>query len=131
MTSPKLIGYWRLDGTPQRSNGGRRIGPPPTEKQIEEWWAEALAQQSRWPDPRLFVDPTWASSERRLVAAYIQRGTLVNQYRGLSPCRFCGQHNGSAEITDGVYCWPEGLAHYVNDHEVRLPDEFVTHVHGA
>jgi hypothetical protein len=31
-------------------------------------------------------------------------------------------------MTDGVYCWPEGLAHYVKEHDVRLPDEFVTHV---
>jgi hypothetical protein len=48
--------------------------------------------------------------------------------RGLSPCRLCGQLNGSAEYTDGTYVWPEGLAHYVMEHDVRLPDEFVSHV---
>jgi hypothetical protein len=47
---------------------------------------------------------------------------------GLSPCRFCGKHNGSLEYTDHVYIWPEGLAHYLTDHQVRLPDEFVLHV---
>jgi hypothetical protein len=31
-------------------------------------------------------------------------------------------------MTDGVYCWPEGLAHYINEHDVRLPAEFVAHV---
>jgi hypothetical protein len=67
--------------------------------------------------------------DRRVVASYLERGRLVNQYRGLSQCRFCGQSNGSAELTDGLYCWPEGLAHYVNEHEVRLPDEFTAHVH--
>ena len=84
-----------------------------------------------FPDPVRFIDPTWASSERRLVADFLERCTSVNQYRGLSVCRFCARFNGSAEMTDGVYCWPEGLAHYVKRHLVRLPAEFVRHVHRA
>ena len=131
MRAATLIGYWRLlEDTPHR-NEGLRLGPPPTQKQLDEWQAQALAESSKWPDPRRFLDPTWASSERRLVTDFLERCTRVNQYRGLSECRFCGQMNGSAEMTDGVYCWPEGLAHYVHEHEVRLPDEFVMHVHDA
>lgn len=43
---------------------------------------------------------------------------------GTSFCRVCGQANGSAELTDGVrFVWPEGLAHYVEAHNVRLPAE--------
>jgi len=40
----------------------------------------------------------------------------------------CGRHNGSAELADGTYCWPEGLAHYLEAHQVRPPEEFVEHV---
>lgn len=36
--------------------------------------------------------------------------------------------NGNLDLTDGIYIWPEGLAHYVFDHHVRLPPEFVEHV---
>jgi hypothetical protein len=32
---------------------------------------------------------------------------------------------GGRDLTDGVWMWPEGLAHYVERHAVRLPDEFV------
>lgn len=32
---------------------------------------------------------------------------------------------GSKCLTDGNWVWPEGLAHYIEAHEVRLPDEFV------
>jgi hypothetical protein len=39
----------------------------------------------------------------------------------------CDKQNGSGEFTDGTYAWPEGLAHYVYDHKVRLPEEFVRH----
>lgn len=35
---------------------------------------------------------------------------------------------GSRELTDGVYVWPEGLVHYIEKHNVRLPRQFVEHV---
>ncbi len=34
---------------------------------------------------------------------------------------------GFEEFTDGVFQWPEGLAHYVLEHSVRLPAEVVQH----
>ena len=40
----------------------------------------------------------------------------------------CGKTNGCAEVTDGVYLWPEGLAHYVREHSVRLPDDVLDHI---
>ena len=43
-------------------------------------------------------------------------------------CRICGQENGALELTDGTWCWPDGLAHYLRDHDVRLPQVFVDHV---
>lgn len=94
------------------------------------YWA-GLGGGGIWPDPHDFVDPAWDLSARALVAEHLVRGTRVNVYRGLSPCRFCGRQNGSAELTDGQYCWPEGLADYIVDHDVRLPDEFVAHVRSA
>lgn len=44
---------------------------------------------------------------------------------GYSRCRICNAQNGNLELTDDVFIWPEGLAHYVRDHAVRLPVEFV------
>jgi len=32
---------------------------------------------------------------------------------------------GSREYFDGEWAWPEGLVHYVRDHAVRLPAEFL------
>jgi hypothetical protein len=110
VTTPRLLGYWRLE-------------LPETDP--DEWYRNQLLQ---WPDVTLLVDPDWREDERRRVGEYLQRGTRVNQMRGLSLCRFCERRNGSAELADGVYCWPEGLAHYVSEHDVRLPEEFVAHV---
>lgn len=35
---------------------------------------------------------------------------------------------GSWDLTDGLWVWPEGLAHYVDVHSISLPEEFVSHV---
>lgn len=62
------------------------------------------------------------------IAEYLDAGDRVNQYRGISVCRFDGHGNGTAERCDDKYVWPDGLAHYVRDHHVVLPDEFIEHI---
>lgn len=51
-------------------------------------------------------------------------------YFGVSFCRYgCEEPNGSDELSDGVWVWPEGLAHYVEHHGVGLlPPEFLDRV---
>lgn len=34
---------------------------------------------------------------------------------------------GCTTLTDGKYVWPEGLAHYISEHAVRPPEDFVKH----
>lgn len=97
MTERRLIGYWRNEDHPE------------------------------YPDPHDLVDESWDENERHQVWAYLSSGTMVAAYMGLSPCRICGKDNGSLEYSDGTYQWPEGLAHYVYDHAVRMPWELVEH----
>ena len=102
MTERRLIGFWRNEEHPE------------------------------YPSPEDLVDQTWDRDERDTVWWYLSHGTvpgglLWGLLSGYSPCRLCGKHNGRLEYTDGVYQWPEGLAHYVDDHSVRLPAEFVEH----
>ena len=82
-----------------------------------------------WPDIRDFVDEEIDDDERNDVGLYLKNGLVARAFMGYSPCRLCEKEtNGNLELTDGVYVWPEGLAHYVLDHNVRLPREFVAHV---
>jgi len=85
------------------------------------------AEQPSWPNPKDFIDPLWHDQERQVVVAYLGAGMTARVARGWSDCRFCGDDNGNREFTDGTYLWPEGLAHYVKVHGVRLPKEFVSH----
>jgi len=85
---------------------------------------------SAYPRPQRLVG-SWDADERARVVAYLRAGDELESYRGTSYCRFaCGTPSaemGSRDLTDGRFAWPEGLAHYVEAHDVRLPDHFVAH----
>ncbi|GAA2788193.1 hypothetical protein RMN57_36955 [Kitasatospora sp. CM 4170] len=80
------------------------------------------------PNPVDLVDPVWDEAERLWVADYLDHGQVAASWMGSSRCRLCTRLNGSRDLTDGYYLWPEGLAHYVLDHGVRLPAEFIDHI---
>jgi hypothetical protein len=82
-----------------------------------------------FPDPRCLVGSGRDPTDRELIVAYLRSGQVYARWRGLSYCRFrCGidpSLMGSRCLTDGAWVWPEGLAHYVEAHSVRLPEEFM------
>lgn len=80
-----------------------------------------------WPDVNDFVDPDWDPDERQLTIGYLRAGAVARRFWGASTCRLCGQENGREELTDGEWLWPDGLVHYLEAHDVRLPAEFVAH----
>lgn len=98
----------------------------PTALRLIGYWSGPAAPD--WPDPQSFIDRSWDQREREDVAGYLQQGFVFTAFGGTSKCRICGIDNGAVEFTDGTWYWPEGLAHYVTAHDVRLPQEFVDHV---
>ena len=77
-----------------------------------------------FPDPANFIDDLRDNSVKEYTLKYLRAGIKTNAiHLGSSWCRFrCGNQNlGSAEYTDGQYVWPEGLQHYVEHHNLRLP----------
>src|SRR5690242_3725805 len=81
-----------------------------------------------YPDPGKFVDNEWDKEEKGNIFRYLQSGhSMPYVAKGVSWCRFrCGvNHLDADEFTDGKYVWPEGLAHYIDKHEVRLPNEVI------
>ncbi|HXW79436.1 MAG TPA: hypothetical protein VEJ84_08040 [Acidimicrobiales bacterium] len=85
-----------------------------------------------WPDVTRFSDSADEESRREELARQLDSGDRTDRaYMGYSKCRLCGCRNGSGERTDGVFIWPEGLAHYVRDHAVRLPEVIENHLLGS
>jgi hypothetical protein len=84
------------------------------------------------PEPQDLVDHTWDRAERAEVVGYLRRGEAHRLYAGYARCRLgCAKGGmGNRDLTDGVYAWPEGLAHYVETHDVKPPEPFLAHVRG-
>lgn len=92
------------------------------------YWAEPQApadQSCGWPDPRDLVG-TWDPHDRRVTVEHLTGGRLFRVFGGRSSCRMCDSSLGTGELTDGTWAWPEGLEHYVEAHDVVLPETFVT-----
>lgn len=91
------------------------------------YWIESLLDTSYVP-PQELVGPL-PDDVQRAVANYLNGGEEYERYRGISWCRFfCDHQMGSREFSDGRWVWPEDLGHYVRDHGVVLPEEFVRDV---
>jgi hypothetical protein len=97
------------------------------------WWINPDEERTfEFPHPSALVRPGWLSAESESsLLVYLRSAPQFDAARGLSWCRFkCDVSDrvmGFREFWDGVWVWPEGLAHYVESHEVCLPDEFVQH----
>ena len=109
------------------------------------FWIRDL-EDERYPAPQELVG-VLPEAQRRSLAHYLESGATFEQYRGYAWCRFvCGASTesgawaptvevraqtdtrlGSQDLTDGTWVWPEGLAHYVREHSIVLPAEFMEH----
>jgi hypothetical protein len=96
------------------------------------YWIEDL-QDEEFCAPQEIIAVLSAETRSKLVN-YLDQGyiDLLGSQLGYSWCRFfCGiqsEQMGSCQRTDGVWSWPEGLSHYVREHGIGLPDEFIDHV---
>ena len=72
--------------------------------------------------PRRLVRRGWRTADRPRIVRYLRGGTTLFRGYACSYCRFgcfppdedggCPEMGGR-DLTDGVWMWPEGLAHYV------------------
>lgn len=95
---------------------------------IGYWQSE---YEPEFPHPKNFIDTDWGPEIKNKIITYLKSAPLLPfTAKGESWCRFhCGKEfNGSREHTDGKYVWPEGLAHYLEEHQVRLPSEVIEYM---
>jgi hypothetical protein len=119
--SLKLIGYW----SPDRRALSRACGDDPGDSSGPPFYGEAEGE-GFFIHPRHLVDPAWEVEERPRIVQYLSDAPAIAFACGMSYCRFGCGWNGSAERSDGVWAWPEGLPHYVQCHDVRLPDGLIS-----
>lgn len=92
------------------------------------YWAERQGALSGLPWPGDLIDLNWDRTERTAVVEYLKAGNKGPMEFGYAPCRLCDKpDNGGCDMSDGVWTWPEGYVHYVQEHGVKPPDEFIQH----
>ena len=132
-------------------NGERTRSAFPSFERAEEWadlkvadakrtkvgfwryvWNDVCKQYDHLPHPKEFVDTDWADAEREIVVEQLRETSLqdheLKQYRGFSRCRICDERNGSKEYYSDEFRWPEGYGHYVAEHGVKPPQEFIDYL---
>lgn len=85
----------------------------------EGFWKEGPESLLPMPHAR---DKAWKGQKRFLDALRSKQGDDNTQsvaYKGASQCRLCKCRNGSMSFIADGWTWPEGLAHYVSEHNVR------------
>jgi len=86
-------------------------------------------ESKKYADPTKLQDKSfWESRDKAGVIAYLESGSKVNQYKGMSSCRICQQGVGSSERSDGTYAWPDRMEHYIKEHDLKIPEEFYEHI---
>lgn len=110
----------------------KRVGfwaPPKTK--YDTVFGAVLGALMEGPLPRAedHVDLSWDRREREAVLHYVENQAFRDMsYMGFSLCRFCFCHNGSADFSDGTYVWPQGFGHYIREHGVKPPQDFIDHI---
>jgi hypothetical protein len=79
-----------------------------------------------YPHPSEWVDLNWDEEQRLEVYRTLKSGKKCRFYMGWSSCRICGAHVGTGEKLKGKFLYPEGLEHYIEKHNVRLPTTIIT-----
>ena len=89
------------------------------------YWKASLRDEYPFPQE---LRAEYSPETRDRLVAHLESGCISDGYCGSSWCRFgCPGRNGSAELTDGLWVWPEGLVHYMRHQPVLLPADFVRH----
>jgi hypothetical protein len=103
----------------------------PTELKKVGFWAGTSVEDRGYPYVEDLVDMSWGANNRdewtTVVSHLEKKGMERAAYKGSSNCRICGRINGSTDLSDGVWVWPKGFVHYVIDHYVKPPQEFIDH----
>jgi len=136
--SRKLIGYWH------QSYPNANCAPLPHPHALVDpgWEPERRAQIVEYLKAGLISGWLWCGHSYCRLCCTVALGSdghydLVERVPGSRTIGrdrdgnpiwpFDPRCNGNESCCDDRWFWPSGLAHYVERHAIRLPDEFVSH----
>jgi hypothetical protein len=91
------------------------------------YWRSRQDVPDDLPWPSDFIDPDWDPQELEAVAEHVAAGEMAQGYLGYACCRLCGERLGTTCVSDGTFVWPAKFEHYLREHKVKPPQEFIDH----
>lgn len=119
-----------------RKHDIRRAARRVFEKDVEQnsvelpligYWSKLNGFDDGFPTPYDFTGD-WPGSDKVKIVNYLTLAPKVMHYDGWSWCRFCNKDNGGVELSDGTFMWPRGYAHYIEKHNVLIPQPVLQHI---
>lgn len=80
------------------------------------------------PMPVELTEPWGGQSDFLIDLEEVESHAEFDQYRGLSGCRICQCLNGSREYKTPGARWPQGLKHYISEHNVKPSETFQAYI---
>ncbi|WP_054851350.1 hypothetical protein [Olleya sp. ITB9] len=66
---------------------------------------------------------------KNIIIRYLRNGYEVSSVSTAKECEICNKPVGSTlYLSDGYWIWPKWLIHYVQEHNMKLPNDFLIHI---
>lgn len=64
-----------------------------------------------------------------LIINYLENGGKIVTMASKEDCKLCGEVAGSRNyFTDGKWIWPIWIKHYLVQHKLKLPEQFILYI---
>jgi hypothetical protein len=83
------------------------------------------------PNIESFIDSNWHPEDKSLIVNYLRTSPNVVASSAMpTSCMLCEERLGDpgSFFSDGYWLWPERLVHYIEKHNLRIPDEMVKYI---
>ncbi len=94
------------------------------------FWSGGGQGEAHLPRLEVWIAPDWQPTDKAGLLRYIEQSpVVVAASTPQTPCLICDKRLSSSSFqSDGVWLWPQDLIHYLNAHQVRLPEALVEHI---
>lgn len=94
------------------------------------FWSAVERYTGKSFDVSEYVDKTWFPPDKDKLIEYLKKSPyMIASSNQLEKCSDCNEKiNTLLFRSDGLFCWPDNLAHDVEKHSFRIPNRFVAHI---
>jgi hypothetical protein len=110
---PKEVGFWKSKSEPS-------LPFPIISKNKNEHSVEFINKCNEW----IKLTDTIKKYEATLKLCTDIKDKRFGTYLGCSKCRICGIINGDSEYNYNGFIFPEGIFHYIVNHNIEIDNDF-------